>query len=192
MEVTVMKHLSLTSRACLTIISGVTAGVIIVTGGLLVSVPAAHAAGISAEPSLSLQIDQHDEERQTRRLQHLFNQQKLMLAIQEDHLVMAREAAADAQERIDELKAEGKDTARIEAALAAFNGGIEAAQSSWNTARSILSAGAGFDDKGQVIDQEQARETVRSAGRALQDTGRILRRAAADFRHAARQFRQAQ
>jgi len=192
MEVTVMKHLSLTSRACLTIISGVTAGVIVVTGGLLVSAPAAHAAEVSAESSQSLRLDQHDEERENRRLQHLFKQQKLMLAIQEDRLVMAREAAADAQDRIDELKAEGKDTAGIEAALATFNAGIEAAQSSWNTASTILSAGAGFDDNGQVIDQEQARETVRSAGQALQDTGRTLRRAAADFRHAARQFRQAQ
>jgi len=187
-----MKHLSLTSRAGRTIISGVTAGIIVITGGLLASVPVANAAGVSAEPSLSLQLDQHDEERGNRRLQHLFKQQKLMLAIQEDRLVMAREAAADAQERIDEVKSEGKDTAEIEAALATFNAGIEAAQSSWNTASSILSIGAGFDDNGQVIDQEQARETVRSAGQALQDTGRVLRRAAADFRHAARQFRQAQ
>jgi len=187
-----MKHLSLTSRACLTIISGVTAGIIVITGGLLGSVPVAHAAEVSAESSQSLRLDQHDEERENRRLQHLFKQQKLMLAIQEDRLEMAREAIVDAQERIDELKAEGKDTAGIEAALATFNAGIEAAQSSWNTTSSILSAGTGFDDNGQVIDQEQARETVRSARQAIQDTGRILRRAAADFRHAARQFRQAQ
>ena len=187
-----MKHLSPTSRACQTIISGVTAGIIVMTGGLFASVPVAYAAGVSAEPSLFLQTDKHDEERENRRLQHLFKQQRPMLAIQEDRLEMAREAAADAQERIDKLEAEGKDTVGIEAALAVIDAGIKAAQSSWNTASSILSVGAGFDDNGQVIDQEQARETVRGAGQTLQDIGRILRRAAAEFRHAARQFRQAQ
>ncbi len=187
-----MKHQSITSRAVSVVLCGVTAGIVALVGGALLPVPTAHACEISAAPSRSLQMDQIDEEKANRRLQHLFKQQKLMLAIQEDRLVMAREAAADAQERIDELKAEGKDTAGIVAALATFNAGIEAAQSSWNTTSSILSTGAGFDDNGQVIDQEQARETVRSARQAIQDTGRILRRAAADFRHAARQFRQAQ
>ena len=187
-----MKHPSVTSRALSVVLSGVTAGIVALGGGALVPVPTAHASEISEAPSRSLQMDQLDEERANRRLQHLFKQQKLMLAIQEDRLVMAREAAADAQERIDELKTGGKGTVGIEASLATFNAGIEAAQSSWNVASRILSAGAGFDDNGQVLDQEQARETVRSAGQAIQDTGRILRRAAADFRHAARQFRQAQ
>jgi hypothetical protein len=115
-----------------------------------------------------------------------------MLAIQEYRLEMAREAIIDAQERIDELNAEGEDTTAIEEALAKFSAQVEAAQSSWNAASSILNEGAGSDGPGQVIDQEQARATIHSAGQALQDTGRILRPAAADFRHAARQFRQAQ
>ena len=187
-----MKHLSIISRALSVVLCGVTAGIVALVGGALVPVPTAHASEISAAPSRSVQMDQQYEDKANRRLQHLFKQQKLMLAIQEDRLEMAREAIVDAQERFDELKAEGEDTTAIEEALAKFSAQVEAAQSSWNTASSILNEGAGFDGTGQVIDPEQARETVRSAGRAIQDIGRILRRAAADFRHAARQFRQAQ
>jgi hypothetical protein len=103
----------------------------------------------------------------------------------------AAELGDKVQARIDELKAQGRDTSALEAALASYRDEIAAAQASHSTAADILSAHAGFDADGHVTDPEQARHTVLDARQALQDARLTLRKAVLDLRIAIRDYRQA-
>jgi hypothetical protein len=107
------------------------------------------------------------------------------------NLDFAHETAALAQEWIDDLAEQGEDVTELVNALAAFNAGLDEAQGYHDTASSILSEHAGFDDAGKVVDQEQATETVRNAGRALRDAHRALLDASIDFRRAVADWRRA-
>jgi uncharacterized protein YukE len=171
--------------------SALAALAIVVTGFGAGGAPAAQAAStpIQAAQPAGLYQSEGSDEGAGWRLPHLLKQELLVLSIQEDRLKMAREGAETAQQRIDEDKAAGKDTTAIQSALDTFKSQIEVAQSSWNAAKSILEARAGFDANGQVTDLQQARDTVRDAGRALRDTGHTLRDAAREFRRAVRDYR---
>jgi uncharacterized protein YukE len=173
------------------VLAGLLAVTFVVTGFLAGSAPAVQAASapIQAAQTAGLYQGRGSDERAGWRLPHLLKQELLVLSIQENRLKMAREAAENAQQRIDEDKAAGKDTTAIQAALDTFKSQIEVAQSSWNTAKSILEAKAGFDANGQVTDLQQARDTLREAGRALRDTGDTLRDAAREFRRAVQDYR---
>jgi membrane-associated HD superfamily phosphohydrolase len=185
-----MKNSSATSRLIRRALAVLLALAIATTGLWTGGVAAVQAASnpMQAEHMAGLYQGKVNEERADRRLQHLLTQELLLLSIQEDRLQLAREEAANAQQRIDEEKTAGKDTTAIQSALDTFKSQIEVAQSFWNTARSILDAKAGFDANGQVVDREQARETLREADRALRDAGHTLRDAAAVFRRAVRDY----
>jgi len=101
----------------------------------------------------------------------------------------ANEVADKTQNWIDLLQGQGKDTAALEAALAKYEAGIDAAQASWDTADSILSNPAGFDAEGHVTDVDQARETLRQGADALRKTNRLLVDAGIAFRRAVKDFR---
>jgi hypothetical protein len=157
--------------------AGSVALVIAVTVGLLLAnVPAALAAEKAAPAA--------QEGDHTRWLEHLYQRELWALEGQAMNLDFARETAVLAQEWIDDLAGQGKDVTDLVNALAAFNAGIEEAQGYHDTASPILSEHAGFDDNGKVVDQEQATETVRNAGRALRDAHRALLDASIDFRRA--------
>jgi len=124
-----------------------------------------------------------------KRLEAAFKAEQKWLSIQQEHLNKAGEFADKVQTFIDEQK--GKDTSALEAALAAFNQQVAAAQGKHDNAASILSAHAGFDENGQVTNREAARETVKSAHEALANARKTLWQAERDLRKALKDWRQA-
>ena len=99
-------------------------------------------------------------------------------------------ALADiAEEFIADEQAKGFDTTKLEAALAAVRTQIDQAQTLQSTAARILADKAGFDANGQVVDPQQARQTLQTAHRTLQNADQTLRRARQDFRQAVQDYR---
>lgn len=105
-----------------------------------------------------------------------------------DRIGFANQAADLTQNWIDTLKAEGKDTSSLEAALQTFHTSLTTAQSYADAADSILAIHAGFDDQGNVTDRAQARNSIRETrlnlvdgNETLSDATRALRRTVNDY-----------
>lgn len=93
------------------------------------------------------------------------------------------------QDRIDKAKANGKDVAALENALAAFRSLLTNAQASHDAAGVILTAHAGFDANGKVTEPAAARQTVLDARKNLMDAHVTLVKALADLRAEIRDWR---
>ena len=124
-------------------------------------------------------------------LEKMFKYEQQWLVKQQERLSKAGEFAAKVQTFIDELKAKGKDTAALEAALAAYNQQIATAQGQHDTAANILGTHAGFDADGHVTDRAQAKQTVKDARQALADAHKTLQQAGQDLRAALKAYRDA-
>jgi hypothetical protein len=125
------------------------------------------------------------------RLEFGCRQANRVLEGQQDRLDLANHTAEQAQTWIDELKAKGKDTSALEAALSAFESAIASAQARHDEAQGIMDTHAGFDGDCKLTDREQARNTLRSVHDALREAHRLLSDAAREFRRAVRDWRQA-
>lgn len=99
--------------------------------------------------------------------------------------------AAKIQALIDKGQAAGKDTAGLEAGLAAFNARVAAAKAYTDQASALLAAPAGFDADGNVTDRQQARATVTAIRAALRNANKELVKAVPDLRHAINDYRKA-
>lgn len=119
-------------------------------------------------------------------LSNLYQREQNWLGVQSNTLTDANTIAVNMQNWINTLKSQGKDTAALEAALAAFNGQIATAQSAHDTASGVLSAHAGFDGSGQVTERAQAVTTLRQAYQSLQQAHLTLVSAAVNLRLAVR------
>ncbi len=104
---------------------------------------------------------------------------------------VADKVAAKVQAWIDKQKAAGKDTAGLEAGLAAFNAQVAAAKAYRDQAASLLQSPAGFDANGAVTDPQQARDTVKAIREALRNAHKALVKAVPDLRHAINDYRKA-
>jgi len=122
-------------------------------------------------------------------LERLLKREQAVLLREEKRLTQAKELATRIQTYIDNQKAKGKDTSKLEKALAEFREAIASAQKDYDTAKAILEAKAGFDENGKVVDVAQARETVREAGKAEREFHRTIRKAVHQLRIAIRQYR---
>lgn len=109
---------------------------------------------------------------------------------QQDLIDTANAVADLAEEYIADEQAKGFDTSELEAALDALNGKIGEAQASHDAAVQVLDDKAGFDEDGQVVDPEQARDTLKTARDSMQDAGNNLRTGQQEFRQAMRDYRQ--
>jgi hypothetical protein len=69
---------------------------------------------------------------------------------------------------IARAKAEGKNTAALERALAMYRSKLGAARTAWYTAAATLKTHAGFSDAGKVTNADRARATLKTAGSALE------------------------
>ncbi len=103
----------------------------------------------------------------------------------------ADEFIAKAQDLIDRASQNGKDVTALQAALDAFEASIAEALPVYESAAGIVETHNGFDDKGSLVDAEQAKETVRLMGEKLKEiravmdgTGQALREAIKAFREA--------
>lgn len=95
------------------------------------------------------------------------------------------------QQWIDKAKANGKDTAAVQAALDAFAKAVKKAHPLHESAKGILASQQGFDDSGQVTDAAKALQTVEDLGKTLKQIRDLLREPAKALREAIREFRQA-
>ena len=122
-------------------------------------------------------------------LENILLREQLALNNQENRLELSRSIAETTQVYIDNQKEKGKDTADLESALKAFNQSISEAETSHAEAASLLESPEGFDESGQVVDREAARNTVREAGQALRQTHWSLTNATLELRLAIQAYR---
>jgi len=181
------------SKLWLGIVGGVAAGALVAVAWMA---PAAVAnASSTTLPGAAHLQQQQPEQQQAQwrdlRLAHLFKQEGLQAQIQADRIAMARDAADQAQQRLDQLTAQGRDVTVLTTALGTFRTQIDAAQTAWNSNQAALNAKAGFDANGQVVDASQAQTTVRDVANGLRNNGTLLLDAAREFRQAVREYRQA-
>jgi DNA repair ATPase RecN len=89
------------------------------------------------------------------------------------------------------MKAAGKDTSTLEAALAQFQKNIGLAKQKHETAAALLKAHAGFNANGQVTDRPAARETLKDTHAALSEARKLIAEALKAVKEAVKEFRQA-
>lgn len=126
------------------------------------------------------------------RIELYYQREILSLHNQTERLRLANQVADKAQELIDALKAEGKDTVSLETGLATYRGELAEAQALYDQSNATLSVHAGFDENGKVTDRTQALQTLGDASLTLQETHLTLRFAALDFHQVIREWREAQ
>lgn len=120
-----------------------------------------------------------------------FKREQTWFDAQTKSLTDAGTIATKVQDYINAQNALGKDTSSLVAALATFNSQVATAQSSHDSAGTLISAHAGFDANGTVTDLQQAAQTVVNARKSLRDAHQTLRQAVIDLRNAIRAYRQA-
>ncbi len=106
------------------------------------------------------------------------------------HIDYASASADLAEAYIQDEQAAGHDTSALTTALAEFQAKIDEAQALHDTTTQILDEKAGFDENGEVVDPEQALDTLKNARQTMQETNQTLRTAKQDFREALRDYRQ--
>ncbi|HEU5101215.1 MAG TPA: hypothetical protein VFU22_19460 [Roseiflexaceae bacterium] len=124
-------------------------------------------------------------------LSRKYNEQKQRLKLQDVRLNRALEYATKIDSLIAKLKAKGKDTASLEQAVAAFRDGIARARAEWQAASDTLTAHAGFDAAGKVVNADQARATLKSAHEHMENTHTIARDAYKSLHAAVAAYRKA-
>lgn len=125
---------------------------------------------------------------QGERLERLLKREQRRLEYEQRRLAHANERAGRIQQRIDTLKSQGKDTAKLEAALANFKKAIATAQTHFDTAKRILDAKAGFDANGKVTNVDQARTTLRDTARAERQFSLTVRKAVRELLRELREY----
>jgi hypothetical protein len=177
-----MKAISRTRKWIWTVASGLL--VLVLTAAAFVVVPAATAHADEGDPPTP-------ERGRGTLLERAFEREKDWLACQADNLTKASAAGDKLGELIEKAKANGIDTGDLETALAEFQGQLAIAAQSHAGAAAIIDAHAGFNGGGKVTDREQALETLKSAGAALQDARQTLQGAAEGLRDAVKAWREA-
>ena len=160
---------------------------------LVLALTAAAFVVVPAAPAYADEEDPPSAERSRDRgtlLERALEREKDWLSRQTDNLSRAGAAGDKLGELIENAKSRGVDTGDLEAALAQFERQLAAAEESHEKAAAILDAHAGFNGGGKVTDQEQARETVKTAGAALRDAMQMLKGAAQDLRVAVKAWRE--
>ncbi len=125
------------------------------------------------------------------RLEKLFQGEQKMLDKQAQNLDKLDQLTTRVADLIAKAKANGKDTAALEAALTTFKGKQADARTQHSAAADLIKAHGGFDANGKVTDRAQAKDTVSSGHNLLQDARQTIVQAAKDFRDAVKSWRSA-
>jgi uncharacterized phage infection (PIP) family protein YhgE len=129
--------------------------------------------------------------RKTHHLERGLTRLREWLDTQAANLQRANDGGAKVQEWIDKLKAEGKDTSALEAALSTFHTQMASAQAAHDAAASTLANPAGFDSNGKVVDEALAKQTLDSARASLKQAHDLLVQAVRDLHQAVKDYRAA-
>lgn len=105
---------------------------------------------------------------------NFYKREQNFLNVQTTDLQQAHQVAATTQALIDAAKAEGKDPAALEAALAQFNADIDQAQTLHDQAASILGAHNGFDGNAEVTNLQDAHQTLLDARLKLRSAHSLI------------------
>lgn len=127
--------------------------------------------------------------REYTRLEYALKYGLIRLDALQDRIDTTTEVVDLAEALAAEQRAEGYDTTDLEAALVDIRTQIAEAQQLHDDSARILEEKAGFDDAGQVIDPEQAVDTLKAAGRTMREAHQTLRQARQDLRQALAEYR---
>ena len=166
-------------------------GSLSVAGMVLAGVITAPASTALAQPATPPAGQSRLAKARDERLERWYQREQAWLSLQQVHLNTMNEVANKVQQFITTQQSKGKDVSALQAALDTFKSQIASAQSAHNTAASVLSAHQGFGADGQVVDADQARQTLIDARQSLRDAHRIMLQAAHDLRTAFREWREA-
>ncbi len=161
--------------------------VTLLAGAFLFAFPSsvAHAEGFSDEPPTSVEklgLINH-------KLEAAFERQQANLDRQLENIQKMSTLTGKAQERIEGLKANGKDVTDLEEALASFENKIGEINASHLVAVELIADHAGFDDNGQVTNPVTAKTTIQNLHDALKTTRRMMGDSSRALREALRTFR---
>ncbi len=123
-------------------------------------------------------------------LSNFFKREQNFLTLQSNYIKVGFDASTRLQQLIAAAKAEGKDTAALEAALVQYNADIGQAQSANTAAASTIIVHAGFDGTGKVIDIQAAYQTVLDARLSLRNAHGLMVQAVTTLRQAIDSWRQ--
>jgi hypothetical protein len=124
-------------------------------------------------------------------LARTYKAEQKRLQIQDGRLTRAVTHAAKIDSLIAKLKAKGKDTTALEAAVAEFRSGIGQARAEWQAASATLTTHAGFDGDGKVSNADQARTTLKEAHGHMEQAHTIAQAAYQKLRAAIAAYRKA-
>lgn len=110
---------------------------------------------------------------------------------QEEMITKAVKGSSKLSELIARAKANGKDTASLEKALADFNTLIGGIRLEYDKTGKLIKEHVGFDADGKVVDRDQARKTVEAIHKGNQNVRKALTAAVKDLRAAGEEFRKA-
>ncbi|NPV57196.1 MAG: hypothetical protein HPY76_11080 [Anaerolineae bacterium] len=109
---------------------------------------------------------------------------------QQQILVRVQELIVKADEKLADMKANGKDAASLEAALDELRAAVTSSTAFLNQAESVLATHPGFDADGKVTDIDQARDTLYTVDDLLFESKEVLEHAARAVRRAIHEYRQ--
>ncbi len=110
---------------------------------------------------------------------------------QEEMITKAVKGSSKLSELIARAKANGKDTASLERALADFNTKIGEIRLEYDKTGKLIREHVGFDVDGKVTDRDQATKTVEAIHKGNQNVRKALAAAVGDLRASGEEFRKA-
>ena len=125
------------------------------------------------------------------RLAEIWAKQVALFEKQGQLLDKADTIIAKVEELIARLQEQGIDTSSLNAALAAFEDAVRAARPVHAQANGIVNSHKGFDNNGQVVDRQQAIESVRALGDNLKEFRATMGTTLQDIRQAFTALREA-
>jgi hypothetical protein len=170
-------------------ILSITLGLSLIAAALLFALPATPVA--AQTPTPQPKTPAAAGARADKRLEKLFQAAQKLLDHQAKNLEQANKFGANVADRIAKMKAAGKDTTTIEAALTQFQTNVTQAQQKHDSAATVIAAHAGFDANGQVTDRAAARATLKDAGGPLREARRMIAQALKTVKDALKDLRPA-
>ncbi len=99
-----------------------------------------------------------------------------------DRLDKVHELISKVEDRIEKRAAEGKDTEKAQAALDSFLENLESVEAAYAEVGTLIDEHAGFNDAGEVVDEDQAVLTLLDIAEGLLDVTQFGQDAKFDLR----------
>ena len=161
---------------------------VILIGAMLLAVPAAAVSAATPTPTPAQPAGPGNKATPAN-LAAAYQKELQALKTQDDNLTKVETLSGKADTFITGLKDKGKDVEILQTVLNQFKQDVATATGFHNAAAQILTAHAGFDSTGTVVDQDQALTTVRSARDKLVEARLTLKGGITDLREAIQFFR---